>query len=118
MKISYAQAFQAAPALNILANKPYTAGFAIKLVDIIDQLNPHLVAIERFKESLTLSATEDVSADKLNEEFVNYLNATTAEVEFTPIYPEEADAAGLAFTVREMAAVRFMFAKPLPGRKQ
>jgi len=116
MKISYAQVFQAAPFLNVLANKPVSAVLSIKLVDIIDQLNPHLTAIERFRDSLQSNA-EGKSSDELSQQFSEYLNTMTADLgSFIPLYPEEADAAGLAFTVREMAAVRFMFAAPLPGR--
>jgi len=116
MKISYAQVFQAAPFLNDLANRPFSAVLSIKLVDIIDQLNPHLTAIERFRDSLQANA-EEKSPDELSRQFVEYLNTTTADLgSFIPVYPEEADAVGLAFTVREMASVRFMFAAPLLNR--
>jgi hypothetical protein len=116
MKISYAQVFQAAPSLNVLANRPFSAAVAIKLVDIIDMLNPHLIAIERFRDSLQ-SDGEEKSPDELSQQFAEYLNTTTADLgSFVPLLPEEADAAGLAFTVREMASVRFMFAAPLPSR--
>lgn len=116
MKISYAQVFQAAPSLNVLANRPFSAALSIKLVDIIDQLNPHLTAIERFRDSLQSNA-EEKSPDELSQQFAEYLNTMTADLgSFIPIYPEEADAAGLAFTVREMASVRFMFAAPLISR--
>lgn len=118
MKISYAQAFQAAPALNVLANKPFGASLALKLVDIIDQLNPHLVAIERFRDSLYSSDTEGQLIEDLNQKFAEYLNTTTADISFIPIYTDEADQAGLAFTVREMSAVRFMFALRSPTTKQ
>lgn len=113
MKISYAQVFQAAPALNALSNRPFSTGLAIKLVDIVELLNPHLTAIERFRDALSASA-EEKTPDELNEQFAEYLNTTTADLgSFVPLFPEEADAAGLAFTIREMAAVRFMFAQPL-----
>ena len=116
MKISYAQVFQAAPALNTLSNRPFSTGLAIKLVDIVEVLNPHLTAIERFRDALS-AAAEEKTPDELNEQFAEYLNTTTADLgSFVPLFPEEADAAGLAFTIREMAAVRFMFAQPLNTR--
>jgi len=116
MKISYAQVFQSAPFLNVMSSKPFSAGLAIKLVDIIDQLNPHLTAIEQFRDQLS-SQSDTLNSEELNTKFAEYLNGTTAEVTFTPIHPEEADAAGLAFTVREMASVRFMFSTPLNSRR-
>jgi len=118
MKISYAQAFQAAPALNTLANRPYGAALALKLVDIIDQLNPHLLAIERFRDNLFSADTEGQLIEDLNQKFADYLNTTTADITFIPLYTDEADAAGLAFTVREMSAVRFLFALRSPTPKQ
>jgi len=112
MKISYAQVFQAAPALNILANRPFSARVAIKLVDIIELLNPHLTVIEHFRDALAAAAEHD-SKDELNARFADYLNTTTADLGlFVPLLPEEADAAGLKFTIREMAAVRFLFDSP------
>jgi CHASE2 domain-containing sensor protein len=109
MKVNYAQMFQAAPSLDALSQKPFSAKLAIKLVDIVEQLNPHLVAIDRFRD--TLSGQTDKSAEELNKAFLQYLNETAAELNFAPITSEEADQAGLAFTLREMASVRFMFSK-------
>jgi hypothetical protein len=109
MKVNYAQMFQAAPALEILSKKPFSAKLAIKLVDIVDQLNPHLAAIDKFRDMLSTETSK--TAEELNREFVEYLNGTTAEITFVPITPDEADAAELAFTVREMASIRFLFPK-------
>lgn len=115
MKVSYAQVLQSAPALTTLATKPFASGLALKLLDIIDQLNPHLNAIEKFRNSLAEAAGEGDTDEKLAEKFSQYLNSTVVDVDFTPLLPEEVDQAGLAFTVREMASVRFLFA---PQRKQ
>jgi hypothetical protein len=116
MKISYAQVFQAAPSLTTLSTRPFSAAMAIKLVDIIEILNPHLIAIERFRDSLQAQA-EQKTAEELQEQFAEYLNTTTADLgSCMPIFPEEADAAGLAFTVREMASIRFCFGAPLNAR--
>jgi len=120
MKISYAQAFNAAPILNTLSARPLSAGLAIKLVDIVELLNPHLIAIERFRDGLATSV-EKKSSKKTQEElggqFTEYLNTTTVDLgSFVPLFPEEADAVGLAFTMREMGAIRFMFAPPVNTR--
>lgn len=109
MKVNYAQMFSVAPALEILSKKPFSAKLAIKLVDIVEQLNPHLVAIDKFRESLNNETKK--SAEEMNQDFVQYLTQTTAELNFAPITAEETDQAGLSFTVREMAVVRFLFAK-------
>jgi len=116
MKISYAQVFQAAPSLTTLSARPFSAVMAIKLVDIIDILNPHLIAIERFRDSLQAQAEQNTT-EELQEQFAEYLNTTTADLgSFIPIYPEEADAVGLSLTVREMASIRFCFGTPLNTR--
>lgn len=112
MTVLYSVIFQAAPTLTTLASKSFpNASLAIKLVDIIDQLNPHLVAIEKFRESLFAQAAEGETQEELSKKFADYLNKTSVDVEIDPITTEETDSAGIQFTVREIASIRFLFAK-------
>jgi hypothetical protein len=114
MKISYAQVFQAAPVITNIANKILSAGLALKLLDIIDQLNPTLVEIEKYRETVFANASETESQAELTEKFAAFLNNNTIDVTFPLLAVAETDGAGLSFSIREMAAIRFLFERPQP----
>ena len=114
MKISYGQILQAGPVLNKLVDTPLYPELALQIGDLIEALNPHLIAIDQHKQTLIDDITADMDIQDQNSEytkrFVEYLNKTMADLNIRPI---STDFIGgdLKLTVRDAVVLRFALAR-------
>jgi hypothetical protein len=113
MKLSYAQIAQAAPVIGKMIDVPLNATVAIPFADLIDALNPHLRAMDDYKNTLAETESDAMEANKKFAEFM----MTVADVNITPISPHLIGSS-LQFTIREMAAIRFAFSSSVKEEPQ
>lgn len=113
MKLTYAQLFQAAPTISKIVDSSLPVTLAIKLVDIIDTISPHLTAIDKFRNDIGVNYATEKNKEEFNKLFSDYLNTTTADIQIEqiPVYLVQDS---FKFTVRELATVRFLFSSQTP----